>query len=89
LSFQQLFELPEKCCLLAIFLCRDECGSGAPAAIGREKEGWREAWWLYLDRDPSLDPIRAEPGYQAMLTLVSRYWRSRGYCPDRKRGRPK
>ena len=32
--------------------------------------GWRETWWMYLGIDPSLDSIRDEPEYQAMLKEV-------------------
>jgi hypothetical protein len=32
--------------------------------------GWREIWWMYLEIDPSLDSIRDEPEYQAMLQEV-------------------
>ena len=32
--------------------------------------GWREAWWMYLEIDPSLDSIRHEPEFQSMLQEV-------------------
>lgn len=30
-------------------------------------QGWRNAWWYCLDRDPSLASIRDEPEFQAMM----------------------
>jgi tetratricopeptide (TPR) repeat protein len=33
-------------------------------------DGWRATWWIYLEIDPSLDSIRNEPEYQAMLQEV-------------------
>ena len=33
-------------------------------------QGWRNAWWYYLERDPSLDSIRVEPEFQAMVEEI-------------------
>jgi TolB-like protein/Flp pilus assembly protein TadD len=33
-------------------------------------KGWRYLWWYYLEMDPSLESIRNEPEFQAMLTEV-------------------
>jgi TolB-like protein/Tfp pilus assembly protein PilF len=33
-------------------------------------EGWRTGWWFYLEHDPSLDFIRDEPEFQAMLEEI-------------------
>jgi hypothetical protein len=33
-------------------------------------QGWRTAWWLYLEHGPSLDSIRDEPEFQAMLKEI-------------------
>jgi tetratricopeptide (TPR) repeat protein len=32
--------------------------------------GWRTAWWFYLEHDPSLDSVRDEPEFQAMLEEI-------------------
>lgn len=32
--------------------------------------GWREAWWFYLELDPSFDSIRDTPGFQSILESV-------------------
>lgn len=32
--------------------------------------GWRDAWWFYLEIDPSLDSIRKEPEFQSMLQKI-------------------
>ena len=33
-------------------------------------ERWRTFWWYYLDYDPSLDSIRDEPEFQAMVEEI-------------------
>ena len=33
-------------------------------------EGWRAAWWYYLEHDPNLDSIRHEPEFQAMVEEI-------------------
>jgi tetratricopeptide (TPR) repeat protein len=33
-------------------------------------EGWRYNWWYYRDHDPSLESIRNEPEFQAVLAEV-------------------
>ena len=33
-------------------------------------DGWRDAWWLFLEIDPSLDAIRDEPRFQSMLQEI-------------------
>ena len=33
-------------------------------------EGWRAGWWYYLEHDPSLESIRNEPEFQAMLQEI-------------------
>jgi TolB-like protein/Tfp pilus assembly protein PilF len=32
--------------------------------------GWRESWWVYFDHDLSLDSIRDEPEFQAMVEEI-------------------
>ncbi|MFT5132653.1 MAG: hypothetical protein ACI9SC_001120 [Gammaproteobacteria bacterium] len=33
-------------------------------------EGWRDGWWYFLEIDPSLESIRSEPEFQAMLAEI-------------------
>jgi len=33
-------------------------------------QGWRRAWWYYLEHDPNLGSIREEPEFQAMLEEI-------------------
>jgi tetratricopeptide (TPR) repeat protein len=33
-------------------------------------EGWRTAWWFYLEHNPNLDSIRDEPEFQGMLEEI-------------------
>jgi len=33
-------------------------------------ERWRVAWWYYAEHDPSLDSIRYEPEFQAMMEEI-------------------
>ena len=33
-------------------------------------QGWRTYWWYYLEHDPSLDSIRDEPEFQAMVAEI-------------------
>jgi TolB-like protein/Tfp pilus assembly protein PilF len=33
-------------------------------------EGWRDAWWYFLELDSNLDSIRNEPKFQAMLEEI-------------------
>jgi len=33
-------------------------------------EGWRDGWWYFLELDPSLESIRNEPEFQAMLQEI-------------------
>jgi len=33
-------------------------------------QGWRTAWWYYLEHDPNLDSIRDEPEFQSMLEEI-------------------
>ena len=33
-------------------------------------EGWCVGWWYYLELEPSLESIRNEPEFQAMLAEI-------------------
>ena len=33
-------------------------------------QGWRTNWWLYLEHDPSLDSVRGEPEFHAMVEEI-------------------
>ena len=33
-------------------------------------QGWRKDWWFYLEHDPSIDALRNEPGFQAMVDEI-------------------
>jgi len=33
-------------------------------------QGWRRLWWYYLDYDLSLQPLRGQPEFQAMVKEI-------------------
>jgi len=33
-------------------------------------EGWRSQWWYFLERDPNLESLHGEPGFQPMLEEI-------------------
>jgi tetratricopeptide (TPR) repeat protein len=46
--------------------------TGAALAVLRQAvdQGWRTAWWFYLEHDPNLDSIRDEPEFQSMRAEI-------------------
>jgi TolB-like protein/Tfp pilus assembly protein PilF len=49
----------------------------AIAALSRAvDEGWRQSWWFYLEHDPSLDPLRGDPDFEALADRVRADMRS-------------
>ena len=44
-------------------------------------EGWCVGWWYYLELEPSLESIRNEPEFQAMLAVIKADTRVRAEGP--------
>jgi len=53
-----------------IYALQGKTGAALAALRQALNEGWRTAWWFYLEHDPNLDSIRDEPEFQAMLEEV-------------------
>ncbi len=33
-------------------------------------EGWRGSWWIFLELDPALDPLRDDPEFQSIVETI-------------------
>ena len=53
-----------------IYALQGKTGAALAALRQALDEGWRTAWWFYLEHDPNLDSIRDEPEFQAMLEEI-------------------
>ena len=55
---------------MQIYALQDRREDALSALRQAVDEGWRMFWWYYLKQDPSLESIRGEPEFQAMMNEI-------------------